>query len=44
MFGYVTVNKPEIKFKDFDIPFFLLRTLQRTEGKIWHTRTDLTDL
>ena len=45
MFGYVTVNKPEIKFKDFDMyRSFLLRTLQRTEGKIWHTRTDLTDL
>ena len=31
MFGYIVMNKPEIKMKDFDMyRSFLLRTLQGT--------------
>ena len=36
MFGYVVMNKPEIKFKDFD--------LQRTAGSLWSDRTDFPDI
>jgi hypothetical protein len=45
MFGYVTVNKPEIKFKDFDVyRSFYCGLCRELTGEIRHTRTDLTDL
>ena len=45
MFGYVVMNKPEIKFKDFDLyrSFYcgLCRELRRT---LWSDRTDFPDI
>lgn len=45
MFGYIVMNKPEIKFKDFDpVPFILLRSLPGTERTLWGYRTDIPDI
>lgn len=45
MFGYVVLNKPEIKFKDFDMyRSFLLRTVQGAERALRDKRADHTEL
>ncbi len=45
MFGYIVMNKPEIKFKDFDLyRSFYCRSLQRTAGSLWSDRTDFPDI
>lgn len=45
MFGYIVMNKPEIKFKDFDLyRSFLLRSLPGTERTLWGYRTDIPDI
>ena len=44
MFGYVVLNKPEIKFKDFDMYRSLLRTVQGAERALRDKRADHTEL
>ena len=45
MFGYVVMNRPEIKFKDYDLyRSFYCGLCRGTEGALWNLRSDHTDL